>query len=80
MGVTIGREPWGGQYLEQIKVFFGLHESRLFMRCLQAYANCLYSLGKEEESIAIMEEIIELNPKDNQDIRDVLMLYLIDLN
>lgn len=80
MGVTIGRELFGGEYLEENKGhFWGLHETRPFMRCLQAYADCLYSLGKIDESVTIMEEIIELNENDNQGTRSLLMLYLIEL-
>lgn len=79
MGVTIGREIFGGEFLEEYKgMFWGIHETRPFMRCMQGYASSLYSLGKFEESIAIMEEMIELNPNDNQGIRDLLMLYLLE--
>jgi tetratricopeptide (TPR) repeat protein len=81
MGITIGREVFGGEYLEKHKgMFWGLHETRSFMRCMQGYANSLYSLGKVEESIAIMEEMIELNPNDNQGVRDLLLLYLLEVN
>lgn len=81
MGVTIGRELWCKEYLEENNgMFWGLHETRPFMRCLQSYADSLNSLGKIEECVAIMEEMIELNPNDNQCIRNVLMLNLIKLD
>ncbi|TAE35369.1 MAG: hypothetical protein EAY66_09090 [Sphingobacteriales bacterium] len=81
MGVTIGRDIFGGEFLEEHKgMFWGIHETRAFMRSMHSYANSLYSLSKVEESIAIMEEMIELNPNDNQGVRDTLMLYLIEID
>jgi tetratricopeptide (TPR) repeat protein len=80
-GVSIGRQQFDAEYCKANKGhFWGLHETRPFMRCMQQYADCLYSIGKEKESIAIMEEMIDLNPNDNQGVRDQLILYLIELN
>lgn len=50
------------------------------MRCMQQYASCLYSLGKLKECVAVLEEMIELNTNDNQGVRDMLLLYLIELD
>lgn len=81
MGITLGRELWGGEYLKENKgMFWGLHETRPFMRCMQAYADCLNSIGKTEESVKLMEEMLALNPNDNQGVRDLLMLNLIKLD
>jgi tetratricopeptide (TPR) repeat protein len=78
-GIAIGRRMFGGEFLKKNKgMFWGLHETRSFMRCLQQYADCLYTSGKEKECIAILEELIELNPNDNQGVRDQLLLYLIE--
>lgn len=80
-GISIGRRLFGGKYLEKHKgMFWGMHETRAFMRCLHQYANCLYGIGKEKECVAILEEVIELNPRDNQGVRNKLLLYLIELN
>lgn len=80
-GISIGRRLWGGKYVEETKgSFWGFHETRPFMRCLQQYSECLYSMGKVHECIAVMEELIELNTNDNQGVRDQLMLYLIETN
>ncbi|MGB3199103.1 MAG: hypothetical protein WBB17_15365 [Saprospiraceae bacterium] len=79
-GISIGRQLYGGKYLKEHKgMFWGLHETRPFMRCLLHYSNLLYVFGRVIESINIMEEMIELNPNDNQGIRDQLMLYLIEI-
>ncbi len=78
--IAIGRRIFGGEYLEENKgMFWGLHETRPFMRCLYHYADCLYIMNKVEECVTILEEMIELNPNDNQGIRDQLILYLIQL-
>lgn len=80
-GVNIGKRIFGGKYLKDHKgQFWGYHETRPFMRCMFQYSDCLYKLGKKKESISILEEMIELNPNDNQGIRDQLMLYLLEQN
>ncbi|MBK0381691.1 hypothetical protein I5M32_01845 [Pedobacter sp. SD-b] len=77
--IGLGKEKFGGKYLKENKGYFwGLHETRPYMRCLQAYAECLYLIGKTKESIAVLEEMLVLNPNDNQGIRDFLLLYLIE--
>ncbi len=80
-GIEIGRRLFGGKYLTKNKGrYWGLHETRPFMRCLAQYSDCLYTIGKVNESVAVLEEMIELNPNDNQGVRDQLLLYLILLN
>ncbi len=80
-GIEIGRRLFGGNYLKKNKGFFwSLHETRTFMRCLEQYSMNLYSLGKTKETVAVLEEMIELNPNDNQGVRDHLLLYLIELD
>ncbi len=80
-GVNIGKRIFGDNYLKKHRShFWGLHETRPYMRCLLEYADCLYKLGKKNLSVSIMEEMILLNPNDNQGVRDQLMLHLIELN
>lgn len=80
-GVSIGRRIFGGEYLEEHKgMFWGFHETRSFMRCLQHYAECLYIMGQTSACVGILEEMIVLNPNDNQGVRDQLLLYLIQLD
>lgn len=80
-GIKIGRKRFGGAFLKENKGhFWGIFETRPFMRCLQNYADCLYMKGEAEECVSVLEEIIELNPNDNQGIRDQLGLYYLQLN
>jgi tetratricopeptide (TPR) repeat protein len=79
--ISIGRRLFGGKYLKENKgMFWGLHETRPFMRCLHEYAEILYIMGKVRESVNIYEEMLELNPIDNQGVRDPLLLFLIELD
>jgi tetratricopeptide (TPR) repeat protein len=79
-GIQIGRKKFGGEYLRNNKGhFWGLHETRAFMRCLQFYSDCLYQTNKVHDSIEVLEELIELNPNDNQGVRDQLLLYSIEV-
>jgi tetratricopeptide (TPR) repeat protein len=76
--IKIGRENFKGNFLEKNKgKFWYIHETRPFMRCLKHYSDCLYSMEKPKEAVAILEEIIDLNENDNQGVRDQLLLYLI---
>jgi tetratricopeptide (TPR) repeat protein len=80
-GISIGRKRFGGEYLKEKKgMFWGIHETRPFMRCMFGYAECLHVVGRVEESVAVLEELIELNPNDNQGVRESLLLYLIELD
>jgi tetratricopeptide (TPR) repeat protein len=80
-GIEIGRQRFGGAFLKENKGYFwGIFETRPFMRCLHSYADCLYAKGKVEECISVLEEIIELNPNDNQGVRDQLGLYYLQLD
>lgn len=78
-GISIGEKKFEGEHLkENIGNFWGLHETRPYMRCLQFQSECLDAIGKTEECIGILEKMIKLNPNDNQGIRGRLMLYLIE--
>lgn len=80
-GIKIGRKQFGGEFLEENKGhFWSIFETRPFMRCLQNYADCLYMKGDIEECVSVLEEIIDLNPNDNQGVRDQLGLYYLQLN
>ncbi|HAI75742.1 MAG TPA: hypothetical protein DCM08_05795, partial [Microscillaceae bacterium] len=77
-GIAIGRSIFDKKYRAKHKGhFWGLHETRPFMRCLQSYAECLFAIWRVEECVAIYEELIELNPNDSQGVVNQLMHCLI---
>ena len=71
----------GKEYFEENKGFFwGLAETRPFMRTLDEYATRLWDAGKKEKAVETFKYMIDLNPDDNQGIRYPLVNYLINLN
>ena len=80
-GITIGRKKFGGKFLKKNKgEFWGWHETRPFMRCLNAKADILIMMEKIAEGVAIMEEMLELNSSDNQGVRYSLLSALVMLD
>ena len=78
--IAIGRKQFGGEFLEKNKgIFWGIHETRPFMRCLFQKADILILEEKTVEAVALMEEILELNEGDNQGVRFPLLSALIEL-
>jgi hypothetical protein len=51
---------------------WGMIDNRPFLRCLKGYALCLWRLGRFEESLAVCERMLWLNPSDNQGVRCVI--------
>ena len=52
----------------------------MILSCLSWYVHYLYELDRKHECIAMYEGMLLLNPNDNQGIRDMLMIYLIEMN
>lgn len=78
-GVEIGRRIFGGDFLKANKGhFWGITETRPFMRCLGMLAECFYEPGQTPNAIEIWKEMIELNPNDNQGIRYNLLAALLE--
>lgn len=76
--ITAGEEDLGKKFIKDNKGYFwGLVETRPFMRAKAAYAISLEQAGFYEEAIKHYKEMLELNPNDNQGIRDLLLpLYI----
>lgn len=74
LGVEAGERALGPAFFEENKGdFWGMIETRPYMRARQGLAECLWRLGKEGEAIKHYEALLELNPNDNQGIRDLLL-------
>lgn len=76
--VEIGRRQLDPELFEKQRGnFWGIHETRPFLRALQHLAvTCLWR-EKFDEAIAACEEIIDLNHADNLGVREILLtLYL----
>jgi tetratricopeptide (TPR) repeat protein len=80
-GVIAGRRALGEDYFEEnVGYFWGLLETRPYMRAMQGKASCLWQMGRRQEAIDIYSEMMRLNPGDNQGIRYVLVDLLLALN
>lgn len=69
-GMEIGKKELGKAFFKENKGhFWGLLETRPYMRAKANYAETLYELELEIVAIREYEELLELNPNDNQGIR-----------
>lgn len=53
---------------------WGLIDNRPFLRCMHGYGLCLWRLGRFEAAAGIFQQMLWLNPSDNQGVR-----FLIDV-
>lgn len=65
-------------FAESVGHFWGILETRPYMRARQALAEYLGQLGETTEAMAHLREMLVLNRNDNQGVRDVLLGYLLD--
>ncbi|MDQ0199053.1 SEC-C metal-binding domain-containing protein [Neobacillus ginsengisoli] len=74
-GMNVGKKELGKAFFKENKGhFWGLIETRPYMRAKFHYGEALYQLGKNEEAIRQYEELLELNPNDNQGARYSLFI------
>ncbi|MFC0211677.1 SEC-C metal-binding domain-containing protein [Paenibacillus chartarius] len=79
-GLVAGERDLGAAYIEENRGhFWGLIETRPYMRAKAGYAEaCLY-LGRYKEAARHYEDLLELNPNDNQGVRDMLAAAYLEL-
>jgi tetratricopeptide (TPR) repeat protein len=73
--VAAAERRLGGQsYFEEIRGnFWGILETRPYMRARAALADILRGEGRLGEAVGHYEALLGLNPNDNQGLRDVLL-------
>ena len=82
-GVEAGRQALGAAFFEDaenIGHFWGILETRPFMRALEGSGMTLWDLGRRDEALVQYRELLRLNPGDNQGIRYLLMDLLLELD
>jgi len=82
-GVEAGRRALGEDFFqdeENIGYFWGILETRPYMRALAGLANSLWQMGNEEQAVLHYRELLRLNPNDNQGIRFILLELLLEIN
>ncbi len=76
--VEIGAKQLGAQFFKENKGdFWAMHETRPYMTARLGYADCLNVLKRTDEAITEFEEMLELNPNDNQGVRYILASVLL---
>lgn len=76
--VEAGERALGKEYIEENKGhFWGLIETRPYMRAKAGVAGCLYAKNRMNAAVEVYREMIELNPNDNQGVRYLLSTILL---
>jgi len=79
--IKAGEKALGKKFFKEEKgSFWGMIETRPFMRAKAGLADCLYTKKEVDKAIEIYEEMLELNPNDNQGIRYLLSTLLLSKN
>ena len=76
--VEAGERALGEEFMEENKGhFWGLIETRPYMRAKAGVAGCLYAKNRINAAVEVYREMIELNPNDNQGVRYLLSTILL---
>ena len=79
-GVKAGERTLGDKvFQEEAGHFWGMIETRPYMRAREGLAYCLWELGKRNEALDHYRDMLKLNPNDNQGIRYILASCLLEL-
>jgi tetratricopeptide (TPR) repeat protein len=79
-GVEAGELALGPKtFKEDVGHFWGLLETRPYMRARAGLAQALWTSGNRDEAIAHYREMLRLNPGDNQGLRYVLAAALLEI-
>ena len=79
-GVAAGEHALGKEFFEEnAGDFWGILETRPYMRARQGLADALWRLNRKEEARDNFRELLRLNPNDNQGIRELLLALLLEM-
>lgn len=71
-----GKLALGASFDEIVGEFWGWMETRPYMRARQGLTQALWQRGLRDEAIDNLQDMLRLNPDDNQGLRYALMAYL----
>ena len=78
-GVAAGERLLGEQFFkEEAGHFWGILETRPYMRARFGMAEALEEMERTDEAISHYQEMLRLNPNDNQAVREVLLACLLE--
>ncbi|MEE9913787.1 MAG: hypothetical protein K4571_18920 [Deltaproteobacteria bacterium] len=79
-GMAAGHRALGEKKFKEWKGhFWGVLDTRPYMRARAGLMQCLWEAGEVDAAIHHAKELLKLNPNDNQGIRYVLIAYLAEL-
>lgn len=78
-GVAAGERALGEEFDEYVGHFWGITETRPYMRARRGLASCLWAMGDNNAAVDHYREMLRLNPGDNQGIRYELLLCLLEM-
>ncbi len=79
-GLEAGERALGAEYFAENKGdFWGLLETRPYMRAREGLADTLWGLKRREEARGHYRALLELNPEDNQGVRSTLLNLLLEM-
>lgn len=77
-GVQAGERALGKEFFEEnAGHFWGILETRPYMRALAGLAQTLEAMGEQKQAVEHYRELLRLNPEDNQGNRDALTRCLL---
>jgi tetratricopeptide (TPR) repeat protein len=80
-GIQAGERAIGPQnFQEFIGHFWGILETRPYLRARAGLAQVLWFLGEKQQAIEHASDMLRLNPGDNQGMRYVLVNWLLETN
>jgi tetratricopeptide (TPR) repeat protein len=73
-GVDIGIDRYDGEFMDEHRGnFWTVEETRPYMLCLAGYAEALSMMGDNHTALIMWNEMLELNPADDQGVRHQAM-------
>lgn len=79
-GTEAGKRALGAAFFKrEAGHFWGILETRPYMRARAGLAECLWALGKGQAAVSHYQDLLKLNPNDNQGLRYVLAACLLQL-
>lgn len=76
--IAAGKRAIGPDIMrDEVGHFWGIVKTRPYMRAKMGLAHCLAEMNRTEEAIGHYQDLLRLNPNDNQGVRDVLLPLLL---
>jgi tetratricopeptide (TPR) repeat protein len=77
-GIVAGERAMGPDTMrDEVGHFWGIVATRPYMRAKMGLAQCLQDMERTDEAIGHFQDLLRLNPHDNQGVRDILLPLLL---